>query len=199
MPSSPNLDLDLSYKLLSYAVFSMTCTCSHTNISLCTTEPPAIVTGILPPLNYYNIQLVTIWAGIEDTTNNIVSLNVDFRKVTMEGPASLIREDDGLTIVCMLHIGCKGEGCLKADIRWYELDHDYINNPTIDTDLTTMDRMLINDTERDDVVITEPREGRSVLSITLSPTNMGCTRYVCEATNRGGTALGGVDICIQST
>ena len=121
-------------------------------------------------------------------------LDINFRTVTTEGPGNALRVDDGLTIVRTLHIGCKGEGRPKADIMWYELDQIASRS----TDLGSMDRVKINDTERNDVVITEPREGRSVLSISLQPSTPICRRFICEASNLGGVAVGGVDICTQS-
>ena len=96
-------------------------------------------------------------------------------------------------IVRTLHIGCKGEGRPKADIRWYQLAQDPQSG-----DLGDMRRVLINDTNLD-VNITEPREGRSVLSINLPVVTEECQRYICEAENLGGRSLGGVDICTQRT
>ena len=98
-----------------------------------------------------------------------------------------------IPIVRTLHIGCKGEGRPKADIRWYEL----VQNPQ-SGDLGDTRRVLINDTSLD-VNITEPREGRSVLSINLPVESQECRRYICEASNLADTSLGGVDICTQRT
>ena len=96
-------------------------------------------------------------------------------------------------IVRTLHIGCKGEGRPKADIRWYQL----VQNPQ-SGDLEDTRRVLINDTSLD-MNITEPREGRSVLSINLPVITEECQRYICEAENLGGRSLGGVDICTRRT
>ena len=162
-----------------------------------TAEAPAIVTGFLPPQDFLrnsSERLVTITAGGGTDGDQ---LSVDFRTVITTGPlASLTRVDDGQTIVQTLHIGCKAEGRPKADILWYELDQDPASG---EPDLGAVARRLINDTERDDVVITEPREGRSVLSVSLPPEELICRRYICEAMNAGGTSRGGVDICTQST
>ena len=160
-------------------------------------EAPAIVTGFLPPLSFVtnsSERLITIRAGGGVNGNN---LTVDFRTVTTVGGPSQTRQDDGQTIVRTLHIGCKGEGRPKADIRWFELDQD--PSQPYEVLLDAMARRLINDTERDDVVITEPREGRSVLSVSLSPATPIRRRYICEAMNLAGTVLGGVDINTQST
>ena len=104
--------------------------------------------------------------------------------------------DDGTIIVRTLHIGCKGEGLPKSSITWYEVDP---MNPGDDESLTRMDRVEIIDDLRDDVMITVPREGRSVLSINLDPRNIACRRYICNATNSAGSAVGGVDICLECT
>ena len=157
-------------------------------------EAPAIVTGFLAPLEFQrnsSERLITIRAGGGVGGD---MLDVSFRNVTILGPPiDPDKVDDGLTIVRTLHIGCKGEGRPKADIRWFELTQDGMTQ-----DLgAVMGRMLINDT-RNDVVITEPREGRSVLSLSLDPQVIVCRRFICEAMNRGGTVLGGVDICTQS-
>ena len=128
-------------------------------------------------------------------------LDINFRTFTIEGVAgSAIRDNESPIIARTLHIGCKGEGRPKSDIMWYELDQS-VAGTTQSTDLGSADRMLINDTLRDDVVITEPREGRSVLSISLQPDPAipmaRCRRFICEAMNLGGVAVGGVDICTQ--
>lgn len=165
------------------------------DISPCTTEPPAIVNGFLPPLSFRrnsSDRLVTIRAG--DSTN---MLDIDFMTFTTEGVAgNENRDNESPFIARTLHIGCKGEGRPKSDIMWYELDQS-ATGTTQSTDLRSTDRMLINDTLRDDVVITEPREGRSVLSFSLPPNMAGCRRFICEAMNLGGVAIGGVDICTQ--
>lgn len=110
----------------------------------------------------------------------------------MQGPSAI--DEEGLTIVRTIHIGCKGEGLPKAAIRWYELQP---NNPPGDNDLQSAMRVFINDTERNDVLIRVPREGRSVLSVSLNPGNTDCRRYICEAENSAGLDIGGVDICPQ--
>ena len=97
-------------------------------------------------------------------------------------------------IVRTLHIGCKGEGRPKANIRWYQLVQD---SQSSDLSMIMMSD-IINDTSLD-VNITEPREGRSVLSINLPFVTEECQRYICEAENLGGRSLGGVDICTRRT
>ena len=114
------------------------------------------------------------------------------RAIITRGVGALNLEDDGRTIVDTIHIGCKAEGLPKANIAWYELDQT-----TESDDLTSIDRVMIDDEARNDVNITEPRQGRSILTVDLQPGDVMCRRYICEATNLGGTTRGGVDICPQ--
>ena len=103
--------------------------------------------------------------------------------------------DDGLTVVRTIHIGCKGEGLPKSSVVWYQQVGSAPDFDSPDLDEVAVPMNLINDTERDDVMITVPREGRSILSIELDPTDTVCQRYVCEASNLAGTVRGGIDVC----
>ena len=154
-------------------------------------ESPSIVRGYLPPIsNQLNSseRLIPIRAGGGVNGN---TLDINFRTVTLLGNSPPVNNAGQITI----HIGCKGKGLPRADIAWYELTQIGAGS----TDLLTTERMVINDPERNDVNITEPAQGSNVLSVNLSPANTVCRRYICEATNLGGTALGGVDICPQCT
>lgn len=136
-------------------------------------------------------RLISITAG-SGTNGNALAFSA--RNITIAGSSigDATLEDDGTVIVRTIHIGCKGEGLPKSDIVWYQLA------PVGSNPLDDMRRELINATGRLDINITVPRQGRSILSIDLDQDGPACTRYICEASNRAGTALGGVDICTQS-
>lgn len=160
--------------------------------------PPAIVTGFIPPLatvRNSSERLIAITSG--DISDDLL---LNPRRVIVEGIEDVMieRADDGTVIVRTLHIGCKGEGLPKSDITWFELIADD-GSLTYETSLTSMDRMLVDDSPRGDVMISVPRGGRSVLTVELNPRSVACRRYICEATNLAGTALGGVDICPECT
>lgn len=135
-----------------------------------------------------NERLETVAPG-----DNLNMLAINRRFYTIRGSTPIDGvdpADDGFTIIRTLHIGCKAEGLPKSEITWYQLDD------SSETDLNSINRVLINGSE-DRVEITEPRQGRSVLSIMFEQEAPRCTRYICSATNAAGTVLGGADICTQ--
>ena len=167
--------------------------CNHIHLFISLAAPPAIVTGFIPPLESIrnsSERLISVTSG--DSDNNLA---FNPRLITIRGIEDPLveRVDDGTVIVRTLHIGCKGEGRPKSLISWYEV----LPIDSADVSLVTTNRVAIDEIARDDVLITIPREGRSVLRVSLDPDNTDCRRYICEATNENGTALGAVDICPQ--
>ena len=123
---------------------------------------------------------------------NMLAINRRFYTIEGSAPSpGVIRVDDGTTIVRRVHIGCKAEGLPKSVITWFELPD------IIDTSLVSPNRVLVNASDPN-IDITVPRQGRSVLSVTLDQQGPMCTRYICSAENDAGTVLGGADICTQS-
>ena len=158
---------------------------------LFSTEPPAIVSNFVPPLSFFtnsSDRLQTVRAGRIDNT-----LDIDRKFFTIVGPArpDVTLVDDGTTVVRRIHIGCKAEGLPKSEITWFRLAE------SLETDLEFIGRERLNGSEVD-IDITVPREGRSVLSVTLNQQGPECWRYICSATNDAGTVLGATDICTQS-
>ena len=157
------------------------------------------MTGFIPPLSTLrnsSERLISVRAGT-GTDMNILVYPFYLRNITRAGgPQTVPFDQDNSAIVRTIYIGCKGEGLPKSSISWYQAPvPDVFGRGNLDNS----NRVFINDTLRDDVLITVPRQGRSVLRLELDPTDETCRRYICEATNAAGNAVGGVDICTQCT
>ena len=161
----------------------------HKTTLFSSTEPPAIVSNFVPPLSFFtnsSDRLQTVRAG---DVNNMLAIDRKF--FTIIGGDQPLLVDDGTTVVRRIHIGCKAEGLPKSEITWFELAE------SSETDLNSINRVRLNGSDPF-IDITVPREGRSVLSVTLDQEGPECWRYICSATNAAGTVLGATDICTQS-
>ena len=163
------------------------------------------MTGYIPPLSTLrnsSERLISVRAGTF-TNNEILFYPFFVRNITIQGdpqPNGVSFNDMHSSIIRTLHIGCRGEGLPKSSIRWYQVASPRTFSPfdeqSLNPDVNT-NIVEIVDADRDDVLITVPREGRSVLTLELDQNVESCTRYICQATNPAGSSLGGVDICTQ--